>query len=95
MNFPRIDISADFNNTLSKLAAGRIDLMPMSESALKNLPQKDFEEVITFSRQRLGMACHKSVPDSLIEKMQKVLDDLIADGTQRRIYEKYGLIISD
>ncbi len=40
MNFPRIDISADFNNTLSKLAAGRIDLMPMSESALKNLPRK-------------------------------------------------------
>ena len=95
MNFPRIDISADFNNTLSKLAAGRIDLMPMSESALKNLPRKDFEEVITFSRQRLGLACNKSVPDGLIEKMQKVLDDLIADGTQRRIYQKYGLVISD
>lgn len=95
MNFPRIDISADFNNTLSKLAAGRIDLMPMSESALKNLPQQELREVITFSKQRLGMACNKSVPDSLIERMQKVLDDLIADGTQRRIYEKYGLIISE
>ncbi len=95
MNFPRIDVSADFNNTLSKLIAGRIDMMPMSESALKNLPQHELTEVITFSKQRLGMACNKSVPDSLIERMQKVLDDLIADGTQRRIYEKYGLVISE
>ncbi|WHA41992.1 substrate-binding periplasmic protein [Agrobacterium larrymoorei] len=95
LNFPRIDISADFNNTLSKLAAGRIDLMPMSESALKNLPNGIFAEVITFSHQSLGMACHKSVPDQLIEKMQKALDGLIADGTQKRIYEKYGLIIHE
>lgn len=95
MNFPRIDVSADFNNTLSKLIAGRIDMMPMSESALKNLPQHELTEVITFSKQRLGMACNKSVPDSLIERMQKVLDDLISDGTQRRIYEKYGLVISE
>lgn len=95
MNFPRIDISADFTNTLSKLVAGRIDLMPMSESALKSLPRGTFQEVITFSHQSLGMACNRSVPDSLIDSMQKVLDDLIADGTQRRIYEKYDLIIRD
>ncbi|NTJ42954.1 amino acid ABC transporter substrate-binding protein [Agrobacterium larrymoorei] len=93
--FPRIDISADFNNTLSKLAAGRIDMMPMSESALKNLPKDEFEEVILFSEQSLGLACNKLVADALINRMQQALDTLIADGTQRRIFENYDLVIRD
>lgn len=95
MGFPRLDISADFNKSLNKLEAGRIDMMPMSESALKTLPNNEFVEVITFTTQQLGLACNKSVPDEMIEKMQKALDGLVADGTQRRIFEKYGLVIRD
>ncbi len=91
--FPRVDLSADFDKTLSKLAAGRIDMMPMSESVLKNLVPGQFVEVMVLAWQNLGMACNLSVPDSLIGKMQAALDDLIKDGTQRRIYEKYGLVI--
>ncbi|KAA3513333.1 substrate-binding periplasmic protein [Agrobacterium rosae] len=93
LGFPRIDLSADFDKTLSKLTAGRIDLMPMSESALKTMPPGNFVEVVTLSHQILGMACNRSVPNALISKMQHALDDLIADGSQRRIYEKYGLVI--
>lgn len=93
LGFPRIDLSADFDKTLAKLNAGRIDLMPMSESALKTLPPGEFVEVIALTHQTLGMACHTSVPDGMIRKMQSILDDLIADGSQRRIYEKYGLVI--
>jgi polar amino acid transport system substrate-binding protein len=95
MGFPRLDISADFNKSLNKLAAGRIDLMPMSESALKNLAEGVFEEVIVLSRQRLGLACNKSVPDEMIARMQTALDAMVADGTQRRIFKKYGLVIYD
>jgi polar amino acid transport system substrate-binding protein len=93
LKFPRIDLSADFDKTLAKLVAGRIDMMPMSESALNNLPKSQFSEVIVLAHQSLGMACNKSVPDDLIKKMQDVLDDIIADGTQRSIYEKHGLIV--
>jgi polar amino acid transport system substrate-binding protein len=93
LGFTHIDLSADFDKTLSKLAAGRIDLMPMSESALRKLPGASFQEVVVLTHQSLGMACNRSVPDELISRMQLTLDALIADGTQRKIYEKYGLVI--
>lgn len=95
LGFPRIDLSADFNISFNKLAAGRIDLMPMSESTLSKLYSSKAElvEVMPLTEQRLGLACHKSVADKTIAVMQKHLDDLIADGTQKRIFEKYGLII--
>lgn len=91
--FSRIDLSADFDTSLMKLVAGRIDLMPMSESALKKLPEDEFVEAIVLTHQSLGMACNRQVPDRLISTMQHALDAIIADGTQRNIYEKYGLII--
>jgi polar amino acid transport system substrate-binding protein len=95
LGFPRIDLSADFNISLNKLIAGRIDLMPMSESTLYKLssPKTELVEVTTLTEQRLGLACHKTVSDKIIALMQKHLDDLIADGTQKSIFEKYGLII--
>ena len=75
-----------------ELTAGRIDLMPMSESTFKSLPAHTFREVITLSRQQLGLACNKSVPDEVIAKLQARLDELIADGTQQRIFDRYDLI---
>ncbi|NTE86949.1 amino acid ABC transporter substrate-binding protein [Agrobacterium rubi] len=93
LHFTRIDLSADFETTHTRLLSGRIDMMPMSESALSKLSGEDLVEVAVLAHQSLGMACNKSVPDSLIRKMQSALDALIADGTQRRIYERYGLVI--
>ena len=93
LHFQRIDLSADFETTHTRLITGRIDMMPMSESALNKLSGEDLVEVAVLAHQTLGMACNASVSDSLIEKMQRTLDAMIADGTQRRIYEKYGLVI--
>lgn len=92
LGFPHVDVGADFNITLHKLQAGRIDLMPMSESTMKSLPGDQFREVITLSRQQLGLACNRSVPDTLIAKLQASLDRLIADGTQQRIFDRYGIV---
>lgn len=92
LNFKRIDLSADFDTTLVKLAAGRIDMMPMSESSFHKLASNDFVEVTVLTQQSLGMACNLSVPDALIARMQQVLSDMISDGTQRQIFQKYGLI---
>lgn len=95
MGFLHIDLSADFNLTLNKLFAGRIDMMPMSESTYNKIARGsgNFEKVVTLSEQVLGVACNKSVPDAVIARLQNRLHDLIADGTQRRIFEKYDLII--
>ena len=92
LGFPQVDVGADFQITLHKLSAGRIDLMPMSESTFKSLPADTFREVITLSRQQLGLACNKSVPDAVIEKLQARLDGMIADGTQQRIFDRYNLV---
>lgn len=93
LGFPRVELSSDFDTSLLKLVAGRIDLMPMSESALRKLPRNSFSETVPLTDQTLGMACNRLVPDTLIDKMQAALDTIIADGTQRRIYEKHGLVI--
>ncbi len=92
LGFPQVDVGADLQITLHKLRAGRIDLMPMSESTFKSLPADTFKEVITFTRQQLGLACNKSVPDAVIAKLQARLDRLIADGTQQRIFDRYKLV---
>ncbi|AQS61164.1 hypothetical protein AGRHK599_LOCUS1928 [Rhizobium rhizogenes] len=92
LGFPQVDVGADFQITLHKLKAGRIDLMPMSESTFRSLPADTFREVITLTRQQLGLACNKSVPDALIAKLQARLDRLIADGTQQRIFDRYNLV---
>lgn len=92
LGFPQVDVGANFEITLNKLKLGRIDLMPMSESTFKSLPANSFSEVVTLARQQLGLACNKSVPDELIEKLQARLNRLIADGTQQRIFDRYNLV---
>jgi polar amino acid transport system substrate-binding protein len=39
----------------------------------------------------MGIACHKDFPSDLQVRMQTALDKLIADGTQKEIFLKYGL----
>jgi polar amino acid transport system substrate-binding protein len=92
LGFEHVDVGADFQITLHKLNAGRIDLMPMSESTFKSQPPGKFREVITLARQQLGLACNKSVPDEVIAKLQARLDRLIADGTQQSIFDRYKLV---
>jgi polar amino acid transport system substrate-binding protein len=47
--------------------------------------------VTVLSSQPMGIACQKDFPDDLLRKMQASLDKLIADGTQKQIFLKYGL----
>ncbi len=54
LGFEHVDVGADFQITLHKLKAGRIDLMPMSESTFKSQPPGTFREVITLARQQTG-----------------------------------------
>lgn len=96
-NFPRIDVGNDFKATLKKLMSDRIDLMPISESYLEKLKKEGHavEKVMVLSQQFMGIACQKDFPGDLQARMQAALDALIANGTQRRIFLKYGLRLGD
>ena len=96
-NFPRIDVGSDFRATLKKLMSDRIDLMPISEFYFDKLKKEDnaVEKVTILSQQSMGIACQKDFPSDLQDRMQTALNALIADGTQTRIFLKYGLHLGD
>ncbi|MDQ0562555.1 polar amino acid transport system substrate-binding protein [Rhizobium mesoamericanum] len=90
--FSKLDIATDFNATLRKLLNGRIDMMPISEIYFGKLKtEQPLEMVTVLSTQAMGIACEKNFPSDLLAKMQAALDKLIADGTQKAIFTKYGL----
>jgi polar amino acid transport system substrate-binding protein len=92
-HFPRIDLATDLELTLKKLMSGRIDLMPVSEKYYESLLSegKPVEKTVVLAEDVYSIACNKSVPDSTISLLQKKLNELIADGTQEKLFKKYGL----
>jgi len=92
-NFPKVDLASDFNLTLKKLLADRIDLMPVSEKYYDKLKREGVhvETVLLLTEQVYSIACNKSVADQDIARMQTSLNRLIHDGTQDRLFRQYGL----
>lgn len=92
-NFTKIDLAADMEATLKKLLSGRIDLMMTSEKTFETMRAegRQVEAALTLDGKLYGFACNLAVPDATITAMQAELDRLIKDGTQDRIFEKYGL----
>jgi polar amino acid transport system substrate-binding protein len=91
--FPKIDLASDLKLTLKKLESGRIDLMPVDEQHYVALERagEPIEVKFVFTEQKFSIACHPDFPEDLRLKMQAALDGLIADGTQAKILEDYGL----
>ena len=91
--FPKIDLAADLKLTFKKLMSGRIDLMPISEKYYEDLLAEGnaIEALFVLSEQKFSVACNSNFPDALLTEMQAGLDKLIADGTQREIFVKYGM----
>lgn len=89
--FPDIDLATDLELTMKKLLSGRIDLMPIAEKYYDRLKREGapIESTVVLSENIYSIACHRNVPDETIEKMQTALGELIADGTQARLFEKY------
>ncbi|SCB09846.1 substrate-binding periplasmic protein [Rhizobium hainanense] len=96
-DFPRIDVGSDFKAALKKLMSDRIDLMPISEFYFDKLKKEGnaVEKVTLLSQQPMGIACHKDFPAELLNRMQAALNALVADGTQKQIFLKYGLHLGD
>lgn len=91
--FARIDLATDLELTMKKLLSGRIDLMPISEKYYDKLKREGvpIEATLVLAQDVYSIACNPGVPDETVKKMQSALDALIADGTQAKLFEKYGL----
>ena len=91
--FPKIDLATDMETTVKKLLAGRIDLMMTSEKTFETMRDegKALEPALLLEGKLYGFACNRSLPDSVVGGMQTQLEKLIADGTQERIFAKYGI----
>ncbi|MFA7414556.1 MAG: ABC transporter substrate-binding protein [Rhizobium sp.] len=91
--FPKIDLATDLKLTFKKLMSERIDLMPISEKYYEDLKAEGnaIEALFIVSEQKFSIACNIDFPDALIGEMQAGLDKLIANGTQKAIFQKYKM----
>ncbi len=89
--FSQIDLARDLDLTLKKLLSGRVDLMAASESYVHRLQDEGvpIAEVAVLFEQVFSVACSLETPDRLVSRMQKALDEIIADGTQAAILALY------
>lgn len=80
--------------SVKKLDRGRIDLFSymyeLKSWDIKGFNPDNYENVYTLKRNDFYYAFHKDTDDALIEKIQKIVDDLKADGTLEEINKEYG-----
>ncbi len=91
--FKQVDLAPDFTASVNKLLMGRIDLMPMSEEALRNLEKEGspIESVVLFSESRLSYACNKAMPDDIVTRMSNSLAELTASGEKDTIFRAWEM----
>ena len=97
MGFTNLDISSSQKSDFLKLLKGRVDLVPMGCKSycyfMKKYPElnpDDYERVgPTVFFTTAYIAFNKNTPDSVIEKWQKALDELKAQGRWLEIVEEY------
>jgi polar amino acid transport system substrate-binding protein len=92
------------NNTLSNLKmlnAGRIDMIVSGWEAFTSdayslgVDPDNYEKVFVVDTSDVSIAFHKDTANWIIEKFQKALDDIKADGTYDRVIEKYKAFEKD
>ena len=76
-----------------KLQAGQIDLWatgaPAGQFLARQVGISGFKTVLRFHQAELYLALNKDVPDELVSKLQKALDELRAEGVLQKISAKY------
>ncbi|MCF4114872.1 MULTISPECIES: substrate-binding periplasmic protein [Dethiosulfovibrio] len=91
----KVQIAANNLQNVKKLNSGRIDVWVYEESVaqwqLKDMgfDPADYETVFALSQSHLYYAFHKDTDQALIDQLQKVLDEMKADGSYQAILDKY------
>lgn len=92
----KLDRNSSYVSNVKKLNLGRIDLNVSSlnsviqDATKSGIDPDKFESVYLLNESHLCYAFNKGVSDQNINKLQKALDKLIADGTFAQISKKYG-----
>lgn len=96
LGFENLSVNTIANYRLEKLLEGKTDLYPIEEDAfsyrLKELNlQKEIIPVKMkpFYESKLYIAFNKETDDKIISKWQNALDEIKADGTYKKILERY------
>jgi polar amino acid transport system substrate-binding protein len=93
--FTNLDVSNDANSMIRKLQANRISLMVNENMTLaeqlkpSGAKVEDLKLVYTFMVSQTYLAFSQDTPDELIQQWQATLDEMKADGTFAKIYEKW------
>lgn len=91
----KVQIAANNLQNIKKLNSGRIDVWVYEESVaqwqLKDMgfDPADYETVFALSQSHLYYAFHKDTDQALIDQLQKVLDEMKADGSYQAILDRY------
>ncbi len=94
--FTNIDSVVDNKLNIRKLVAGRINLWIINEVIGIHLAKKagldeKIESIFEVVSEQMYIAFSKNTPDAIIEKWQKVLDEIKSDGTYEKVFKKYGV----
>jgi len=90
-----IHLTSNTGNMLKMLINDRVDAIAYGDDIarwhLKNMGENttDFEVAYTLKEGEMGYAFHKETDPAILQKLQKALDELKADGTVERIAARY------
>ncbi len=94
-NFTNLDVGPTYDSSYKKLSQGRVDLVLMGERTYFYMVSEAGLDPISFERigpkvagSTAWIAFSRDVPDTTIEKWQKALDTLKADGTYDAIIKR-------
>ncbi len=92
--FKNLDSVLDNRENVKKLVDGKIDLWAINELTGKHMAMKEglsdkIEKIFNVQERFMYMAFSKSTPDSVIEKWQKILDEIKLDGTYAQIFSRW------
>ncbi len=82
-NLAVIDTLQDEEN-LRKLLSGRIELWATSDPVWRIYAKEEditgLQTVLSFRREKIYLALNKKTPDEVVERLQKAMDEVIAEG---------------
>ena len=74
---------------IGKLLKGQIDVWATADPVGPYLAITGLKPVLRFNEARLFLALNRATPDEVVERLQRALDAMRADGTVDRMLQRY------
>ena len=95
--FTNLESVSDEQKNAKKLVMGRIDLWAYKQPGLKTVCElagvnyNEIEEVYHLRVSELMIAFSKKTSDSIVQKWRNAFNDMLADGTVKKIHDKWDV----